>query len=331
MKAVLSTIAGGPETLTLGDVPIPPLGPGRVCIANKACSINYPDVLIIQDRYQLRPPRPFTPGTDIAGVVEAIGEGVRSVRVGDRVLALSKFGGLAERVVVDEQRCIKIPQSLPFDIAAALPTTYGTSLYALSHRAQLQSGETLLVLGAAGGVGLAAVELGKAAGARVIAAASSAAKVALARKHGADVGVVYTPGPLDKTQVRALADEFKSACAPNGADVVYDAVGGDYAIPALRAITWEGRYLVVGFPAGIPTVPLNLPLLKSCQILGVLWGGAIERAPHMLAAQLAEIVRLSEHGAIKPLVSECFPLERAGDAIAHLANRRALGKVVVNI
>jgi NADPH:quinone reductase-like Zn-dependent oxidoreductase len=231
MKAVLSTIAGGPETLTLGDVPVPPLGPRRVCIANKACSINYPEVLVIQDLYQTKSARPFTPGTDIAGVVEAIGEGVRNVRAGDRVLALSRFGGLAERVVVEEQRCIKIPQSLPFDIAAALPTTYGTSLYALNQRAQLKSGETLLVLGAAGGVGLAAVELGKAAGARVIAAASSAAKVAIARKQGADVGVVYTPGPLDKAQARALADEFKSACGPNGADVVYDAVGGDYAIP----------------------------------------------------------------------------------------------------
>lgn len=331
MKAILSTTTGGPETLTLGDLPTPALTAGRVRIAVKTCSVNYPDVLVIQDLYQFKPPRPFAPGSDVAGMVEAVGEGVSSVRVGERVLASCGMGGMAEQVVVPEHACVGIPDVLPFDIASALLTTYGTSQYALHHRARLARGETLLVLGAAGGVGLAAVELGKATGARVIAAASSAAKVELALERGADAGVVYPTGTLDRAQTKALADELKSACGPSGAHVIYDAVGGDYTEPALRAIAWEGRLLVVGFPAGIPKIPLNLPLLKSCQIVGVFWGAAVAREPSLFRNQMAELLRMYEQGLIRPLVSERFPLERAGDAIGRLAGRQATGKVVVTI
>jgi NADPH2:quinone reductase len=220
---------------------------------------------------------------------------------------------------------------MPFDEAAAFLMTYGTSHYALHDRARLQAGETLLVLGAAGGVGLAAVELGKAAGARVVAAASSQAKVDVAMQRGAERGLVYPPGPFDKASSKALAEQFKSACGASGANVIYDAVGGGYAEPALRAIAWEGRFLVVGFPAGIPKIPLNLALLKSCQILGVFWGGAIERDPQGYARSVAELMALYERGAIKPFVTARFPMRRAGEAIARLANRQVAGKVVVTM
>ncbi|MET0986085.1 MAG: NADPH:quinone oxidoreductase family protein [Steroidobacteraceae bacterium] len=329
MKAILSIAVGGPETLTLGELPIPPLGAGQVRVAVKACSVNYPDLLVIQDLYQFKPPRPFAPGSDVAGIVASVGDGVRTVRVGDRVLAACGMGGMTEQVVVAEHACIGIPETLPFDVAAALLTTYGTSQYALQQRARLARGETLLVLGAAGGVGLAAVELGKAIGARVVAGASSAAKIAVAMEHGADEGVVYPAGALDRIQAKALADQFKSACGVNGADVIYDPVGGDYTEPALRAIAWDGRLLVVGFPAGIPRIPLNLPLLKSCQIVGVFWGAAAARDPALFRSQLAELLGMYTRGAIRPLVSERFPLERAGEAIACLAGRQAIGKIVV--
>src|SRR3984957_1172370 len=249
MKALLSKTPGGPETLVLEDIPEPVAGPGEVRIAVHACGVNYPDLLIIQDLYQYKPPRPFIPGSEVAGVVEAIGEGVQHLRPGDRVLLSPARSGMAQKVVAAAAACWKIPDSMPFDEAAALLLTYGTSQHALKDRAQLRSGETLLVLGAAGGVGLAAVELGKAMGARVIAAASSAAKLALAREHGADDGVQYPVGPLDKTAARALTDSFKTACGADGANVIYDGIGGDYTEAALRAIAWQGRHLVVGFPA----------------------------------------------------------------------------------
>jgi NADPH2:quinone reductase len=220
---------------------------------------------------------------------------------------------------------------MPFDEASALVLTYGTSIHALKDRAGLKRGETLLVLGAAGGVGLSAVELGKAMGARVIAATSSEEKLALARKHGADAGVVYPAGPFDKSGARALSDLFKGACGENGADVIYDPVGGDYSEAALRAIAWEGRFLVVGFPAGIPRLPLNLTLLKSCQVVGVFWGAFARRDPKANAANIAELMRLYANGAIKPVVSERYPLARAGEAIARLAQRKAMGKIVVTM
>jgi NADPH2:quinone reductase len=331
MKALLSKSPGGPETLVLEDRPDPEPGPGEVVLRVKACGVNYPDVLIIQDMYQFKPARPFAPGSEVSGIVEALGEGVDTLKIGDRVIGSTGWGGMSQKLAVSAHRCIAMPDAMPFDEAAAFIMTYGTSHHALKDRAKLKAGETLLVLGAAGGVGLAAVELGKAAGARVIAAASSEEKVALAKQHGADDGVVYPVGPFDKDGTKALADIFKKACGPNGADVIYDPVGGTYAEAALRAIAWEGRFLVVGFPAGIPKIPLNLPLLKACQIVGVFWGAFAQRDPEANRTNTRELMALYAKGAIKPQVSERFPLERAGEAITRLAERKAMGKLVVTI
>ena len=329
MKAVLSKAVGGPETLVLEELPDPVAGPGQVVLTVKACGVNYPDVLIIEDKYQFKPQRPFAPGGEVAGVVEQLGEGVTSLTVGQRVLASSGHGGMAEKLLVDAVRCTPIPDSMPFDEAAAFILTYGTSYYALKDRAHLKAGETLLVLGAAGGVGLAAVELAKAAGAKVIAACSSQEKVDLAIQHGADSGVVYPRGPFDKDGQKALANLIKEACGPNGWDVAYDAVGGDYSEATIRASGWNGRFLVVGFPSGIPKIPLNLTLLKSCDIVGVFWGASVAREPKLHAQNIKDLMGLYADGRIKPYVSERFPLAKAGDAIAHLASRKAMGKVVV--
>jgi NADPH2:quinone reductase len=295
----------------------------------KACGVNYPDVLMIQDMYQFKPERPFAPGGEVAGVIEAVGEGVTNVKVGQRVLASTGFGGMAEKALVDATRVVPIPDAMPFDEAAAFMMTYGTSYYALKDRGHLKAGETLLVTGAAGGVGLSAVELGKAMGAHVIAAASSQEKVDLAIAHGADSGVVYPAGPFDKDGKKALGQLFKDAVGPKGWDVAYDGVGGDYAEAVIRASGWDGRFLVIGFPAGIPAVPLNLMLLKSCNIVGVFWGAAVARDPAAHAQNVKELMALYAAGKIRPHVSEHFPLERAGEAIAHLASRKAMGKVVV--
>ncbi|WP_269715049.1 NADPH:quinone oxidoreductase family protein [Caulobacter sp. NIBR2454] len=329
MKAVLSQSVGGPETLKLEDLPDPTAGAGQVVLDVKACGVNYPDVLIIQDMYQFKPQRPFAPGGEVSGVVSGVGEGVSHLKVGDRVLASTGWGGMAEKLQVDAARVVPIPDTMPFDEAAAFLMTYGTSYYGLKDRGHIKPGETLLVLGAAGGVGLAAVELGKAMGAKVIAAASSQEKVDLAISRGADSGVVYPTGPFDKDGQKALAQLFKDACGPNGWDVAYDAVGGDYAEAVIRASGWNGRFLVIGFPAGIPKVPLNLTLLKSCDIVGVFWGAAVARDPKGHAQNVKELMALYADGKIKPHVSETFPLAKAGDAIAHLASRKAMGKVVV--
>jgi NADPH:quinone reductase len=331
MKAMLSKGIGGPDTLVLEELPDPVPAAGEVVIAVKACGVNYPDLLIIEDRYQYKPPRPFSPGGEVAGIVEAVGSGVSGLKVGDRVIGSSMWGGMAEKLALKAERCIPVPDSMPMDEAAALILTYGTSIYALKDRARLQKGETLLVLGAAGGVGLSAVELGKAMGARVIAAASSAEKVALARKHGASDGVVYPAGPFDKAGSKALADLFKQACGERGANVIYDPVGGDYSEAALRAIAWEGRFLVVGFPAGIARLPLNLTLLKSCQVVGVFWGEFTRRDPAGNAANIRALMQYYADGAIRPLVSERYPLAQAGAAIAKLGARQAMGKIVVTM
>jgi NADPH:quinone reductase len=331
MRAMLSKRVGGPETLMLEEMPDPVPGAGEALLAVKACGVNYPDLLIIEDRYQFKPPRPFAPGGEVAGTIEAVGPGVASLKPGDRVIGSCGHGGMADKLVIAAENCIAMPSGMPFDIASALVLTYATSMHALKDRAKIKPGERLLVLGAAGGVGLSAIELGKAFGARVIAAASSEEKVALARKHGADAGVVYPPGPFDKTGARALAELFKEAVGPQGADVIYDPVGGDYCEAALRAIAWEGRLLVVGFPAGIPRLPLNLALLKSCQIVGVFWGGFTRRDAKANAANIAELMQLYAKGAITPLVSERYPLARAGEAIAQLAARKAMGKIVVTM
>jgi NADPH:quinone reductase len=331
MKALLSRQAGGPETLVLEEIPEPVPGRGEVRIKVRAVGVNFPDLLIIQDLYQIKPPRPFAPGGELSGVVEALGEGVSNVKVGDRVLVSPVRSAMAEKAIAGAGNCWKIPDSMPFDEAAALLLTYGTSQHALKDRAQLRSGETLLVLGAGGGVGLAAVELGKAMGARVIAAASSAEKLALAREHGADDGVQYPVGPLDKTAARALTDEFKAACGAAGANVIYDGIGGDYTESALRAIAWAGRHLVVGFTAGIPKPPLNLALLKGCEIVGVFWGEFTQRNPALHAANVAALMALYLDGKIKPAVTERFPLSRGGEAIARLGSRAARGKIVVTM
>jgi len=331
MKAVLSKAVGGPDTLVLEEVADPTLKPGEVLVAVKACGVNYPDVIIIEDKYQFKPERPFSPGGEIAGVVEAVGEGVTSVKVGDRVIGQAGWGGMAEKIALAEVRCIPMPVGMSFEEGAAFIMTYGTSHYALKQRADIKPGETLLVLGAAGGVGLAAVELGKAAGARVIAACSNQEKVDLCKAHGADDGVVYQRGPFDKDGKKALADLFKSVCGKDGANVIYDAVGGDYAEAALRAIAWEGRFLVIGFPSGIPSIPLNLTLLKGCQIVGVFWGAFTAKDPKGNAENIADLMSLYASGKIKPHVSATYPMVQAGQAITDLAERRAQGKVVVTM
>ena len=328
MKALLSHEPGGPETLRIDEVPDPAPGPGELLVRVRACSINYPDVLIIEDKYQLKPPRPFAPGSEVAGEVEAIGEGVEGWAPGDRLIAPTGFGGLVEKMVVPVRMAIPLPPERTFEEGSALLLTYATAIHALVDRGRLASGQSLLVLGAAGGVGIAAVEIGKALGARVIAAASSEEKAAAARESGADSAIVYPTGDLDP---RALTQLFKDGVGPDGADVIFDPVGGDYAEAALRSIGWEGRYLVVGFPAGIPKLPLNLTLLKSCDVCGVFWGAFAAREPKRNAAHVELLFRWWAEGKIAPRVTATYPLERAGEAIAALRDRRAVGKLVVTI
>jgi NADPH:quinone reductase-like Zn-dependent oxidoreductase len=331
VRALLSHEPGGPETLRLDELPDPEPGSGEILVRVRAAAINFPDVLIIEDKYQLKPPRPFAPGGEIAGEIEAIGEGVQGWTVGDRVIAVTGFGGLAEKVVVPARAAYRLPEERSFEEGAALLLTYATSIHALLDRGKLQAGQTLLVLGAAGGVGLAAVELGKAYEARVIAAVSSEEKAQAARDAGADEAVVYPQGPFDKDGQKALAQLFKEAVGPAGADVIYDPVGGDYTEAALRSIAWEGRFLVVGFPAGIAKLPLNLTLLKSCDVCGVFWGAFAARDPKANAAHVETLFKLWRQGMISPKVSATYPLERAGEAIRAIAERRVIGKLVVTI
>ena len=331
MRALLSTAPGGPDTLRLETIADPVAGKGQVLVAVKACSINYPDVLIIEDKYQFRPERPFAPGGEISGVVEAVGEGVTAWAIGDRVLGTIGHGGLVEKVVVDAARLYRLPEGRSFEEGSALLLTYATTIHALIDRGHLGEGQTLLVLGAAGGVGLAAVELGKAFGARVVAAVSSEEKAAVCREAGADATIVYGRAPFDKDQSKALAEQFKAALGPKGADVIYDPVGGDYAEPALRSIAWEGRYLVVGFPAGIPRLPLNLTLLKSCDVCGVFWGAFAARDPKANNAHVERLFALWKDGAINPRVTDVFAFADGGQAIAKMAARGAIGKLVVRV
>lgn len=331
MRAVLSKSVGGPETLVVEEVLDPTPMKGEVVIEVKAVGVNFPDTLIIEDKYQFKPQRPFSPGGEVAGVVEAVGEGVKTVRKGDRVIAVPGWGGMVERLAVRAETLVPIPDAMSFEEAAGLIMTYGTSYYALKDRAGLKAGETLLVLGAAGGVGAAAVELGKAMGAHVVAAASTNDKVEFALELGADNGLIYPTGPMDKAAQKELSGELKLACGRDGADVVYDAVGGDYCEPALRAMDWNGRYLVVGFPAGIPALPLNLTLLKSVSVIGVFWGAAVMRDPAAHAANMADLMGLYAQGKIRPRISRTYPLERAHEAIKALGDRAVMGKVVVTV
>lgn len=322
MKAVLCREFGPPESLKVEETADLSPGKGEVLVAVRACGVNFPDVLMIQGKYQFQPPMPFAPGGEVSGVIEALGEGVTDVAVGDRVIASTGFGGFAEQVVVEAGRVIPMPDEMNFETAAAFVMTYGTSHYALKDRAHLQAGETLLVLGAGGGVGLAAVELGKAMGARVIAAASTDEKLAICKQHGADDVINYTTEDL-KERAKALTDG-------NGVDVVYDPVGGDYAESALRAIAWDGRFLVIGFAAGdIPRIPLNLPLLKSCQIVGVFWGAFVARDPESNRENLMELMNLFVSGKIKPHVSMCYEFDEAGRALRDMMERRVIGKAVI--
>lgn len=330
MQAMLSTVIGGPETLELTETPTPEPKKGEVRLRLRACGVNFPDTLVIRDMYQVKPPRPFAPGGEVAGDIEAIGEDVQGFSIGDRVLALPGSGGFATHLVVSAAKLIKIPDAMPYDAASCLIFTYGTSHHALKDRANIQPGESLLILGAAGGVGAAAIELGKAAGAKVIAAVSSEEKAAFCRELGADETLIY-PRELDRDAQKALSAEIKRLAGPNGVDVVYDAVGGEYAEPAIRAIAWQGRYLVVGFPAGIPKIPLNLALLKGCQIVGVFWGASTMRDPKGHAENVAELFQMYADGRIKPRISASFPLAQAADALMMIQDRKVLGKIVVTL
>ena len=331
MKALLSKSAGGPQTLVLEEVEDPIAGADQLLVAVKACSVNYPDVLIIEDKYQFKPERPFAPGCEIAGIVETIGKDVKGWKIGDRVIATTGSGGMVEKIAISAASVFALPKERSFEEGSALLLTYGTTIHALLDRGKLKEGETLLVLGAAGGVGLAAVELGVAFGARVVAAVSTPEKAAAAKAAGAHETIVYGTAPFDKDQSKALANAFKAILGPKGADVIYDAVGGDYCEPALRSIAWEGRYLVVGFPAGIPRLPLNLTLLKSCDVCGVFWGAFAARDPDANRDHVTRLFRLWNEGKIAPHVTQIFAHERGGDAIAKMGARGAIGKLVVKI
>jgi NADPH2:quinone reductase len=329
MKAVLCKAYGPPESLVIEDVPSPKAEAGQVVISVKAAGVNFPDLLVIQNKYQFKPPLPFSPGGEVAGIVKEVGAGVTNVKAGDRVLASTGFGGFAEEVLAPAARCFQFPQNMDFVTASAFVMTYGTSHHALKDRAKLKKGETLLVLGAAGGVGLAAVEIGKVMGARVIAACSSQEKVDLCISRGADGGVVYPTGNLDRDAQKKLADDFKKVLGGDGADVIYDGVGGGYAEPALRSIAWEGRYLVVGFPAGIPSLPLNLTLLKGCQIVGVFWGAFTARDPKGNQANLNELMDWVRDGNLKPYVSKTYKFTEAAQALNDMDARKVMGKIVL--
>src|SRR5215471_18109541 len=322
MKALLCSELTGLDALRVEDVPSPVPGRDQVVIAVKAAGVNFPDTLIVAGKYQIKPPLPFTPGGEFAGVVKELGAGVTSVKVGERVLGVSLYGGFAEETVVDANRVVPIAPSISFDVAAALMFAHGTSWHALKDRGALRPGETLLVLGASGGVGLAAVEIGKLMGATVIAAASTDAKLAACRERGADHTINYAHDDL-KDAVRALT-------ADRGADVVYDPVGGDSSEPALRAMAWNGRFLVIGFASGtIPRIPLNLPLLKGISIVGVFWGEFMRREPEHNAENARDIMQAVADGKLKPLISGRYPLARAVDALRVVERREVTGKVII--
>lgn len=321
MRAVVCEAWGGPELLALKTLPDPQPGPGEVVVKILAAGVNFPDVLIIEKKYQVKPELPFTPGAEICGEILRLGEGVQTLAVGDRVVAICQLGGFAEQVAVDQQKCLKIPQNLDSKIAAALLLAYGTAWHAVRDRAALRPEETMLVLGAAGGVGLAAVEIGKAIGARVVAAASTAQKCALARDHGADDVINYTQEDL-----RA---GIKRSCGA-GPDVIFDPVGGKYSEPAFRSIGWRGRHLVIGFADGaIPAIPLNLTLLKGASLVGIFWGDFVRREPAKWMQGVGEILSWIRDEKLKPLISASYSLEQVPDALRDMAARKVTGKIVV--
>jgi len=322
MKALLCRKFASLDELSVEDVPAPIAGPGQVLMDVKAASVNYPDALIVQGKYQVRPPLPFVPGGELAGVVRAVGDGVKHLKPGMPALALTQTGAFAEQAVVDARMVLPLDPSVDLATAAAMPMTYGTMHHALSDRAQLQAGETLLVLGAGGGIGTAAIELGKIAGATVIAAASSAEKLAAAKRCGADHLIDYS--------TQDLRARLKEITGDKGVDVVCDPVGGAYAETALRSTAWRGRYLVIGFAAGeIPKIPLNLPLLKGCSIVGVFWGDFMRREPQHGARDLLQLAAWLREEKIRPVISARYPLAEGRDALRHVFERRAVGKILI--
>jgi NADPH2:quinone reductase len=322
VKAVLCKQFGPPESLVVEDIDSPLPAPGEVVVSVKAASVNFPDVLIIQNKYQLKPPLPFSPGSELAGTVKLVGDGVTAFKPGDRVLAVTGYGAFREEASVEASRLVCLPASMDFPTAAAFMLTYGTSDHALTDRGALQPGETLLVLGASGGVGIAAIEIGKVCGARVIACASSDAKLSICRAHGADETINYA--------TEDLRERIKELTNGKGPDVIYDPVGGPYTEPAFRSIAWRGRLLVVGFAAGdIPKIPLNLALLKGASIVGVFWGDFSRREPARFAARAAQLTRWFEEGKLRPHVSETMPLARVADALNKMAARQVSGKIVL--
>lgn len=324
MKAVLCVEHGPPEKLVVQDIAVPEPARGQLRIRVRAAGVNFPDTLIIQNLYQFKPALPFSPGGEAAGVVDAVGEGVEDLKVGDRVVAMTGHGCYAEYVIANRAQLVPIPDGMPDDLASGFTMTYGTSHHALKQRARLQPGETLLVLGAAGGVGLTAVELGKVMGARVIAAASSDEKLALCREYGADETINYA--------TEDLKDRIKALTGGKGVDVVYDPVGDRFAEPAFRGIAWNGRYLVVGFAGGaIPSLPLNLPLIKGASIVGVFWGAFTQAEPALHRDNMAELLAWYREGKLKPHVSRHFKLEEGAEAIRWMMDRKATGKVVLMV
>lgn len=321
MRAVVCKEFGPPENLAVEEVAPPRPGAGQIVLEVKACGVNYPDLLIVQGKYQLKPPLPFSPGGEVAGVVREVGDEVSGIRPGDRVLAQCGVGGFAEQVAVAAAQCLPMPASMDFPHAATLITTYGTTYHALVDRGRLKAGESLLVLGAAGGVGLSAVELGHVMGARVIAGASSDDKLEVCRQYGARDLINYSR--------EDLKSRLKDLTAGRGVDVVYDPVGGELAEAALRATAWDGRFLVIGFTAGIPSIPLNLVLLKGCQVVGVFWGAWAARNPARNRENIMQLLDWCAHGKIKPLVSATYPLDRAAEALDDMAQRRVKGKVAL--
>ncbi len=322
MRAIRCEEWGEPETLRLHDIPDPVPQKGEVLIRIHAAGVNFPDVLIIQKKYQVQPELPFTPGAEIAGEIEAVGEGVTGYKPGDRVLALCSTGGFAEKIALDAHRCVPIPDSVSFEVAAGLMLAFGTSHHAVVDRGELKPGETILVLGAAGGVGLAAVDIAKAKGARVIAAASSEEKLEICRAHGADATINYGTGDL-----RAAIREHTGGKGP---DVIFDPVGGHLAEPAFRSIAWRGRYLVIGFAEGtIPSLPLNLPLLKGASLVGVFWGEFARREPKNQIRMMEDLFAMLARGEIRPLVSKTYSLDQTDEALRDMAARRVTGKIVI--
>jgi NADPH:quinone reductase len=322
MKAVVCTEFGPPENLVVEEVDEPVAGPGQLLVDVKAAAVTFPDTLMLEDKYQFKTGLPYTPGTEGAGVVAAVGEGVEGWSIGDRVVGgLGTTGAFAERMVIPALAARRLPDGVSFEAVTGLNYAYGTTLYGLKYRADLQAGETLLVTGAGGAVGLSAVEIGKLMGARVIAAASSEDKLDLCRERGADETINYA--------TENLKDRAKELTGGQGVNVVYDCVGGDKAEQALRAIAWEGRFLVIGFTAGIPSIPLNLTLLKSCQIVGVFYGAMTAREPEKNAAITNQLIEWVANGDLQPHVSGRYPLERAGEALRALIDRQAAGKLVV--